>query len=376
MFKTIKTSFYLTSFMLIGFLSANQLLASSVCNQACTDQGLIRLEEHVHPAIVETRKISVMGYPNAFNPSLARWKDGWLMSFREKYWAYDQWVSLIGVVPLDRSFCPTMAPQILQTDSIDSADPRLVWVGDALYIVYSDKQRDVHGSPLPVSRMHVARLTEEKWGFKLDQKRGFFDFPGENSCKPEKNWVPFSYKNSLLFAYSIQPHVIFFPSYTCSECFSICRTVSNIVWKWGQLRGGTPAICVNGRYLAFFHSSRLCRSEESDGEESTHYFIGAYTFADREPFALEGISPRPIIGHGFYSGRRYKPFGVPVQAVFPGGLVQDGDYVWLSFGRQDHEIWLAKIHTKTLLDSLIPLSACPYHGDDGSSPCDCDPISD
>lgn len=374
MLKVFKTISHLNSFILVSLFWAAQLFTYEALSRFGQEE-LICLEQYLHPAIIETRKISVMGYPHAFNPSLARWKNGWLMSFREKYWAYDRWVSLIGVACFDHSFCQIGAAQILQTGSLYSADPRLVWVDDKLYIVYNDKEEDRSGAPNLPSRIYMGRLAEYKWGFKIEEKRCFSDFPYENPNKPEKNWVPFSYKNALLFAYSLQPHVIFFPSQVGFECFSICRTISDVAWKWGQLRGGTPAIFVDGRYLAFFHSSLLGRSQESQGEEMMHYFIGAYTFHAREPFELERISPQPIIGSKFYAGQRYKPFGVPVQVVFPGGLAEEKDHLWLAFGRQDHEIWLAKIHTKTLLDSLVSLSECPEDDTELAS-CEYDPISD
>jgi hypothetical protein len=44
-------------------------------------------------------------------------------------------------------------------------------------------------------------------------------------------------------------------------------------WKWGEMRGGTPALLVGDKYLSFFHSSgRLWH------RHVITYVMGAYLF--------------------------------------------------------------------------------------------------
>lgn len=168
--------------------------------------------------------------------------------------------------------------------------------------------------------------------------------------------MPFDYRGNLLLAYSIQNHRILLPYLDGSNACSLyASTYSDLSWKWGELRGGTPAIRVGNEYLAFFHSSIQIATVHSDGQIMPHYFIGAYTFQKDPPFALTRISPKPIIGAGFYHGEIYTPYWHPVRVVFPCGFVYDDTYIWMSYGRQDHEIWIAKIDKAGLYNSLVSI---------------------
>jgi hypothetical protein len=83
--------------------------------------------------------------------------------------------------------------------------------------------------------------------------------------------------------------------------------------------------------------------------------MGAYTFSESPPFPLIRISPEPIMGRGFSSGESYLPYWKPVCVVFPGGFIFDDTSIWLVYGRQDHELWVAKLDKQGLLNSLIPI---------------------
>ena len=92
----------------------------------------------------------------------------------------------------------------------------------------------------------------------------------------------------------------------------------------------------------------------SQNKEVLHYLMGAYTFAAQPPFNITQISPEPIIGKKFYSGAEYKPYWHPVRAIFPCGFVFDKQYIWVVYGRQDHEMWVVKLDKLKLYASLIP----------------------
>jgi predicted GH43/DUF377 family glycosyl hydrolase len=94
-------------------------------------------------------------------------------------------------------------------------------------------------------------------------------------------------------------------------------------------------------------------TDHSYGEKIPHYFMGAYTFEKTPPFSIRRMSPSPIIGKDFYHGEHYDYYWKPVQVVFPGGYVFDGDKIYLAYGRQDHEIWIATIDKVQLLSSLV-----------------------
>jgi predicted GH43/DUF377 family glycosyl hydrolase len=61
------------------------------------------------------------------------------------------------------------------------------------------------------------------------------------------------------------------------------------------------------------------------------------------------------VGTAFYTEPYYTTWK-PLRVVFPMGYVFDGDYIWLAYGRQDFEIWVAKIDKKLLYESLMPVA--------------------
>jgi predicted GH43/DUF377 family glycosyl hydrolase len=204
--------------------------------------------------------------------------------------------------------------------------------------------------------MFIAQLFYDKFRFYTSIPQVFLHFDEESPKTEEKNWVPLIYNDELLLAYSISPHRIERPidGTHASETFSL--SPAKIPWNWGILRGGTPALPEGDEYLAFFHSTKDMASIQSKGQEVTHYFMGAYTFASEPPFAITRISPEPIFAKNFYTAPDYKTWK-PLRCVFAAGYVSNDDYVWVAYGRQDHESWIVKLDKKGLLNSLIPTSA-------------------
>lgn len=332
---------------------------------AKTKRSYANLEATLSPFIITTKQIQIPDYPHAFNPALVRWKDGFLMGCRVIINETKKgWHSYVAVVTLDQNFNPTAPLQLLDTRSMareqpaNSADPRLIWVGDRLYVIYSDTLNLEKDNG--IVRMWVALLTEENGTFSLSTPERLSHFPGSR-MRIEKNWIPFSYEDQLLLAYHVTPHRIFRPFLDDSgRCEQICATQVTSRWQWGEYRGGTPALRLNepdGDYLAFFHSPVAMSSLQSQGKSSLHYFMGAYLFSGEPPFSILKMSPTPIIGKGFYTGQQYMHYWRPVNAVFPSGLIIEENYIILAYGRQDHELWVAKIDKKKLLDSLEPVTS-------------------
>jgi predicted GH43/DUF377 family glycosyl hydrolase len=327
--------------------------------QAYTD-----LEEISQDFVLEIKKIEIEGHPHAFNPSIIRWKGRLLICFREILHASTldfpffcgSTKSKIGVVYLDEDFNPVGQAQFLSKESSVithcTEDARLIEIDNRLYIVYADNKFNLpYESAIKV---HIAELTENNGYFEVKPSVCITRFEGERLKKREKNWVPFNYKENLVLSYSLNPHKIF-RLMTQGECVTLFNTEQPIDWPWGELRGGTQAFLVDDSYLAFFHSCMEMESIHSNNRPSLHYFIGAYQFEDRPPFRINKISPEPIVTRGFYSGEEYEYYWKPVQVIFPCGFVHDEQYIWISYGRQDHELWIAKLCKKRLLESLVPL---------------------
>lgn len=186
---------------------------------------------------------------------------------------------MLGIVTLNDEYVPLEAPHILSLRCADSVIPcraedgRLVVCGDHLYFVYSDCEdiRVTKGG----FRVYVAELTwvDEQW--QVVRCR-IVAFPGNDTQRREKNWVPFVHEDTLLLAYSINPHVILQPNFEAADLVAYSK--HEAVWNLGELRGGTPAVRDGDIYLAFFHSSQRIATLHSHGEQRMHYFMGAYTF--------------------------------------------------------------------------------------------------
>jgi len=80
------------------------------------------------------------------------------------------------------------------------------------------------------------------------------------------------------------------------------------------------------------------------------------------PFRLVAMSPLPIVTNSLYDGpwdplkNRRIDFCIFPMSI---SLVNDGDEILLSFGRQDHEGWIGYMNLQSVLNSLdpVPLSS-------------------
>lgn len=316
--------------------------------------GTIDLNQMSQEFVLEKVQIKIPDYPLAYNPSIVRWRDSILMSFRILTNANNVWHSQIGLVWVDENFQPISKPKLLDTRArcplhpSKSEDARLFTVNDRLYIIYNDNEEFYDEG---LRRMYYSEV--------FYNGREFFVYPeclhtyeGARPDKWEKNWVPFDYNGTFLLAYSISPHRIFLPLFGLGACQTVSSTRSVFSWAWGMNRlfGGTPALKVGDQYLAFFHSSKQLNSVQSNDYHTWHYFLGAYTFNPDPPFAITHVSPFPIIGKGLYDNPLiYK------RVIFPGGYVFDENYIWIAYGREDSEAWILKLDRKGLLNSLSPV---------------------
>jgi len=312
--------------------------------------------------VLETKRIKLPEFPDAFNPSIVRWQGNLLMSFRT-YDPETHSTDLIGFVWLDDNFNPISTPTLLvREDELtaeisEAKDPRLLVVGHDLLMIYSN----LYPFDTPISRMMVGKVEIlDDGSFKISSPSSLIQYDGEIPQRKEKNWVPFAYHNMLVLAYSIQPHRLLIPLPGSDRCISLASSIGTIKWEWGNLMGGTPAIRVDDFYLSFFHTNKAMASVQSHGQVMNHYFMGAYTFEGQYPFAVTGISHHPIVAKTFYEGPMYTTWK-PLRVIFPSGLIVEGNDIWVSYGRQDHEMWVVKFDKAKLLASLKPVTTLyPY----------------
>ncbi len=312
------------------------------------------LEQMSQDFFLETKKIDIPGYPTAFNPSVIRWNDSILMSFRARDPLTGS-AHMVGFVWLDEDFNLISEAQLLDVSEINPylperlQDVRLITANGELYAIYNNVIGPVQ---LEIRRMFIAKLCIDGSRFYFDSNHALLNFEGEGNFLREKNWTPFEYLGNILLAYSLEPHRILQPLQGTSSCKTIANSTAGIKWDWGQLRGGTPGFREGDEYLAFFHSSKEMSSVHSGGKKISHYFLGAYFFAAEPPFNITRMSPEPIIANDFYSGPKYQTWK-PLLAIFPCGYIRDNNFVWITYGKQDNEVWVVKLDKKGLMSSLI-----------------------
>lgn len=320
---------------------------------------LRNLEEPPSSFILETKRLEIPGFPDAFNPSIIPWKDHFLLSFRFRDRVTGS-TNKIGLIETTLAFdLSKETPFILEIRQSDPLlkeaveDARLIMVGDELYVVYNN----FAWTPTePNRRVYIGRLAYQDNAFHLLETFPLLSFEGSIDARKEKNWSPFLWNNSLYLIYSLMPHKILKPILGTNSCITEASSDSTIVWPWGTPRGGTQAWLVEGEYLSFFHSVKSMKTVHSEGKEMPHYFMGAYTFASHPPFNITRVSPKPILGKNFYTGPAYQTWK-PLRALFPGGFIADDQWIWVFYGRQDHEMWVVKLDKKGLYESLLPVSS-------------------
>lgn len=180
-------------------------------------------------------------------------------------------------------------------------------------------------------------------------------YPSFDQHQHHKNWAPFLYHNEILMISTVNPFVVVnlriennVPVAYRNSSMPVAKTN----WDYGELRGGSNAILIGDRYLAFFHSST-----NFPGNYFKTYVMGAFTFTATSPFRLLEMSPYPILDDDLYTNdwavlknRRLD------YVVFPSTIELRGEDIIMSFGRNDHQGYLGKLKLKQILDSLEPVT--------------------
>jgi predicted GH43/DUF377 family glycosyl hydrolase len=311
--------------------------------------------------VIATRRYFFEDFPEGHNPSLFKVDDGYLLCFRHlpdkyecPYWSY------IVLVKLNENLDPISKPEILNTREKNSKTPsqsedaRIFAYRGRLFIIYNDNV-EIYKPTISQRRdMFVAELINKNGKFRLSSPLKF-TYPEKYYTQWwQKNWAPFEWQERLLISYTLEPHEVVLPNLKNGECYSLYETSGSIFWEYGTLRDSSPPLLVDGEYLGFFHSGTYLATSATQGHERWHYFMGAYTFSPHPPFALTRISPMPIVGEDFYTPSFIPDFWEK-RVIFPGGFAVSGDLIYVAYGKDDREIWIATIDKKELILSLVPV---------------------
>lgn len=311
--------------------------------------------------VLDTQRIILAGYPEAFNPSLAKWDRGFLLTFRNCPDPCNQpWLSEIGVVILDGDFRPVAQPQILSTrirgskTPPQSEDARFFTYRGKIFLIYNDNVDEIFYDGGKRRDLFIAELMPEEppgqGRFKLAPPLRLRCEEKYNAVYQQKNWIPFEWQNSLFFVYSIHPHEILGSNLRNGACYSLYKSSASFDWGYGILRGSSDAQLIDGEYLAFFHSGIKMASPASPNVKVWHYFMGAYTFSPNPPFEMTRITEAPILSDSFYTFSVFSDYEKKV--IFPGGFTVDGPRIYLAYGKDDREIWIATLDREQLKKNL------------------------
>jgi predicted GH43/DUF377 family glycosyl hydrolase len=307
--------------------------------------------------VLSKRSYWFPNYPWAYNPSLVQVGSEFWLSFRYHPDLFNQpWLSDVVIVRLNENLDPISEPQVINTRQrysktpSQSEDARLFAYRGRIFLIFNDCMDELWFSYHFRRDMFMAELFYEKGAFSLSAPLKLTFEEEYNNRRCQKNWIPFEWDQTLLFSYTLNPHLVLYPNLKNGHCYKCHETSAPIQWEFGELRGGTPPLLVDGEYLAFFHTPKIVQSESSLGYELWHYFAGAYTFSKEPPFEIKKVSSCPLMADGFYT-----PSYHAKRVIFPGGFALHGDKIYLAYGKDDSEIWIATLDKKELMNSLQPV---------------------
>ena len=171
----------------------------------------------------------------------------------------------------------------------------------------------------------------------------------------EKNWTPLVKNNELYLVYGYQPLFTVIKLNNSNpwiiDAVISQKTKLKDVWKYGEIRGGTPWIDThdNKYYISMFHSSK----QLTPIIEYSKIYFGGIILLDRNMIPV-AISKIPVIRGEIQSFTRER-LNQNIFVVFPGGIIYDYNkekYI-ISFGYNDSEIRILEIDRDKIYNELI-----------------------
>jgi len=158
----------------------------------------------------------------------------------------------------------------------------------------------------------------------------------------EKNWLWFFHNDKLNLIYAAQPHtVVEFDSHL--RVVTERRSANKLLpWAYGEIRGGTPPVRVASEYITFFHSSLPWTNR------FRRYYMGAYAFDAKPPFAITRITKEPLL---IGSQNDYWVEKKPL-VVFPCGALLRGQEWLITLGVNDLKCGYIKIPHRDLAERM------------------------
>jgi predicted GH43/DUF377 family glycosyl hydrolase len=282
------------------------------------------------------------GAPNVahFNPSLIERPDGlWLMvrraEFNEGFGAFGLNSIVAFKLKDEQSLMPTFGKrlQFLNTQPDEQfEDPRCVfhgnhaWVSVCNFIWYNTGEWTGAHQSLGVFTIDT-QDTEQDWTCirrYAPEVGGNSPHVNEQGKYHEKNWLWWFHQDRLTVLYQSNP----WKTAQFGEKWEDATPYEHdfgAAWGYGDIRGGTPPVLMDGLYWTFFHSSVPWVSR------FRRYYMGAVAFEAEPPFTPLLITHEPLlIGN---QNDRWAP-GKPL-VVFPCGARIKDDKWLVTYGIND-----------------------------------------
>lgn len=280
-----------------------------------------------------------------YNPGVSLEKDNIVVVYREDHknkFSTVPFTTTLKRVNFDKNFNQISDSFKIIPQSKTAEDPRLINICGNNYLIYNDLKSSENKNE------RVIYLEQGSPHSKLKLELGI-NFQ-------EKNWSPFEYNGELHFIYKITPHVIMKLSDAAQKEIQLIHNEETFhvpkFWRWGEPRGGTPAILVDGEYLTFFHSSFRAK-------DKLIYVMGAYTFESKPPFNIKKFSRFPIIFKNCYSAPLKNTADQNKRVIFPTGLIRMNDKLYLFCGENDCAIRVLEIDTQSLQAIMADINLEP-----------------
>lgn len=263
----------------------------------------------------------------SYNPSLLRWRNRLLMSFR--YHIAGTLSTSLGIAELDDKLQVQKWSQLRINDGNPAhsyEDARLFVFRDQLWISYVES---MWPKKYTCISKH-AELFEDSRGWRTatpyQPRYGKNDFTGL-----EKNFCPFEADGKLHMVYDSRTILELDADY-CTEIKG-----EPVSWEYGEIRGGA-IIPYYGKLLRIFHS----RKDDEMPPYPWKYYVGALLMEPEPPFNIIKVNPRPLL-EGSEEGGSPDCFHFKPKVVFPCGCVPIEGGILVAVGINDSESAIVRL---------------------------------
>lgn len=253
------------------------------------------------------------------------------------------------ICTLDKDF--NILPGRTPLGITNCADPRLIWIGEELLMVYSSydtgsyKNECIRGAV--VAKLGVVS-PNVKPVVSFQKPEPFrISMPGDVR---QKNWTPFLLHNTIFLTASVKPHLIYElrgPGRFAQPC---SESEWNSPWFSTEFfRGNTNPIQLDdGNFLGTFHTV------QKDGK--MHYYDnGLYVFEAKPPFKVVRCAIRTFLPAEAAVEPHFRKAG-QIKVCFPVSMVRRGpEEVLISYGDNDSSVKILKTTVADLLGTTVEL---------------------